>query len=123
MKNSSLLTYRGQSVSFCYLFGPVLLFSCPKIMSFTEPPRYFVHSHQPKSLQIFTSEKISFVQSNAAHDDFSLVTFYRFADWLLQILERFLRILILMNKSQYLHKKRNYTIICLSRKNLLLDPK
>ena len=45
MKNSSLLTYRGLSLSFCHLFGLVLLFSCPKIMSLTEPQRYFVHSH------------------------------------------------------------------------------
>ena len=45
MKNSSLLTYKGLSLSFCYLFGPVLLFSCPKIMSFTEPWRYLVHLH------------------------------------------------------------------------------
>ena len=45
MKNSSLLTYRGRRLSFCHLSGPVLLFSCPKIMSLTEPRRYFVHSH------------------------------------------------------------------------------
>ena len=52
---------------------------------------------------------ISFVQSNAANDDFSLVKFIvRFADWLLQILERFLRILILMNKSQYLYDNKFY---------------
>ena len=85
MKNSSLLTYRGLSLSFCHLFGPVLLFSCPKIMSLTEPQRYFVHSLIRFRKKVayfpvrsfFTSEKISFVQSNAANDDFSLVRFHR----------------------------------------------
>ena len=45
MKNSSLLTYRGLSLSFCHLFGPVLLFSCPRISKIFCS---FAHSHQKR---------------------------------------------------------------------------
>ena len=54
---------------------------------------------------IVTGEKMSFVQSNAANDDFSLWKIVRVADWLLLILERLLSIVISMNKSQYLYNK------------------